>query len=119
MPMSTQMTQKQRVALEAREAAQREGKTLSDYAKERGLVIRELYDALACLRRNGALPRSGRKLRSKFVAVRVAAADAPPQLNAMAVCRIVSREGYVIECVQWPPASWLRSLARDAADAAT
>jgi hypothetical protein len=42
------MTQKQRVALEAREAAQRDGKTLSAYAKERRLVIRELCDGLAC-----------------------------------------------------------------------
>ncbi len=117
--MSAQtMTAKQRVALEAREAAQREGKTLSDYAKERGLVIRELYDALSCLRRNGALPRSGRRPRSKFVAVRVASEEALPRANTMAVCRIVSRGGYVIECVQWPPASWLTSLARKAADAA-
>jgi hypothetical protein len=53
--MSTQtMTQKQRVALEAREAAQRDGKTLSDYAKERGLVIRELYNAPACQQRRAA-----------------------------------------------------------------
>lgn len=118
--MSTQtMTAKQRVALEAREAAQREGKSLSDYAKERGLVIRELYDALACLRRSGTLPRSARRPRNKFVAVRVAAEEALPRMNTVAVCRIVSREGHVIECVQWPPASWLTSLARNAADAAT
>jgi len=55
------MTQKQRVALEA---AQCEGKTLSDYAKARGSVRRELYDALACRRRNGALARSGRRART-------------------------------------------------------
>ena len=117
--MSTQtMTQKQRVALEAREAAQREGKSLTEYAKTHGLVIRELYDALACLRRNGALPSSGRKPRSKFVAVRVAGEHAPPRMDTIAVCRIVSREGYVIECVQWPPATWLTSLARNAVDAA-
>ena len=118
--MSTQtMTAKQRVAFEARETAQREGKSLSDYAKERGLVIRELYDALACLRRKGVLPRSGRPPRSKFVAVRVAAEPARPRADTITVCRITSREGYVIECVQWPPASWLRSLTGNAADAAT
>ena len=105
--MSTSMmTEKQRIAFEALQAAQREGKTLSDYAKTRGLPIRELYDALSCLRRNGALPRSGRKPRNKFVAVRVAP-ETPPRVSGAAVCRIVSREGYVIECAQWPPASWL------------
>lgn len=112
------MTQKQRVAMEAREAAQRDGKSLSEYAKAQGLAIRELYDALASLRRNGTLPRSGRRARSKFVAVRVATHETPPSVSASVVCRIVSREGCVIECVQWPPATWLASLARTAADAA-
>jgi hypothetical protein len=120
MLMSTQtMTAKQRVAFEAREAAQREGKILADYAKARGLVIRELYDGLASLRRKGVVPRSGRRARNKFVAVRVASEEALPRVSTMAVCRIVSREGYVIECVQWPPANWLAGLARNAADVAT
>jgi hypothetical protein len=119
MPMTTAgMTEKQRVAFEAVQAAQRDGKTLTAYAKARGLNIRELYDGLAGLRRKGVLPRSGRKPRNKFVAVRVAA-EALPRASGMAVCRIVSREGYVIECAQWPPASWLASLARNAADVAT
>lgn len=113
----TTMTEKQRAAVEAREGARREGVTLVAYAKAKGLVIRELYDSLACLRRKGLLPRSARKPRNKFVAVRVAA-EASPRTGGMAVCRIVSREGYVIECVQWPPASWLASLARSTADAA-
>jgi hypothetical protein len=117
--MSTSMTEKQRIALEALQAAQGEGKTLTDYARSRGLDVRELYDALAALRRKGALPRTARKQRNKFVAVRVAT-EAPPRGNGIAVCRIVSCEGYVIECAQWPPASWLASLTRrDAADAAT
>jgi hypothetical protein len=116
--MSTAMTEKQRVAVEALQAAQGEGKTLTDYAASHGLDVRELYDALAALRRKGALPRSGRKQRGRFVAVRVAA-EAQSRGHAMAVCRIVSRGGYVIECVQWPPANWLTSLARDVADATT
>ncbi len=112
------MTEKQRMALEALQSAKREGKTLTDYAKAHDLEIRELYDSLACLRRKGVLPRGVRKPRSKFVAVRVAAEPMPPR-TAGAVCRIVTRDGYVIECAQWPPASWLASLARSAADAAT
>jgi len=31
---------------------------LSKYAKARGLAIREVYDAIACLRRKGLLPRT-------------------------------------------------------------
>lgn len=114
----TTMTEKQQAAVEAREGARREGVTLVAYARAKGLVIRELYDSLAGLRRKGLLPRAVRKPRNKFVAVRVAA-EAPPRSNGMAVCRIVSREGYVIECAQWPPAAWLATLARSAADAAT
>ena len=117
--MSTSMTEKQRVAFEAREAAQSAGKTLTDYAKAHGLDVRELYDALAALRRKGVLPRSERKQRNKFVAVRVGAQALPSRVSGMAVCRVVSREGYVIECAQWPPASWLASLARNAVDAAS
>jgi hypothetical protein len=117
--MSTStMTEKQRITFEAFQTAQREGKTLSDYAKARGLPIRELYDGLSCFRRKGTLPRSGRKPRNKFVAVRVSPERAPA-VSGAAVCRIVSGEGYVIECAQWPPASWLASLTRNAADAAT
>jgi hypothetical protein len=111
------MTEKQRMAFESLQSAKREGKTLTDYAKAHGLEIRELYDSLACLRRKGLLPTGGRKSRSKFVAVRVAAE--PVSRTGGAVCRIVSRDGYVIECAQWPPASWLASLSRSAADAAT
>lgn len=116
--MTTSMTEKQRGALEALKAAQGEGKTLTDYAKSRDLDVCELYNALAALRRKGILPRSGRKQRSGFVAVRVAA-EPPPRVNGMLVCRIVSREGYVIECAQWPPASWVASVTRNVVDAAT
>jgi len=112
------MTEKQRMALEALQSAKREGKTLTDYAKAHSLEIRELYDSLACLRRKGLLPTGGRKPRSKFVAVRMAAEPVSSRTGGV-VCCIVSRDGYVIECAQWPPASWLASLARSAADAAT
>lgn len=115
--LTSAMTEKQRVACEALQAAKREGKTLTDYAKAHALEVRELYDSLAGLRRKGLLPPGGRKPRSKFVAVRVAAEPVPSRTGG-AVCRILTREGYVIECAQWPPASWLAGLTRSAADAA-
>jgi len=43
----TTMTEKQQQAAQAIEAARREGVTLTTYAKAKGLVIRELYGALA------------------------------------------------------------------------
>ncbi len=109
-----QMTEKQRRAIEAMEGARREGVALSEYAKAHGLAIRELYDGIAGLRRTGRLPKSATKKRSrgKFVAVRVAGAHGSPMSNSWsgtALCRIVQR-GCVIECLQWPPQSWLSGL---------
>ena len=115
------MTEKQQQAIDALEAARQEGATLTAYAKAKGLVIGELYGTLAGLRRKGLLPRPTRKPRSKFVAVRV---EAPPPILGRApgsgavVCRIVHTDGYLIECTQWPPPSWLNALSRERKDAA-
>ena len=43
------------------------------------LIIRELYDAIACLRRKGLLPKPMRKAKGKFVEVRVLAPGEPVQ----------------------------------------
>ena len=76
--MSETMTEKQRVAVEALEAARRAGVPLSDYAKAKGLELRPVYDAIAALRRRGALPGTDRprKRKSRFVAVRVTSSPA-------------------------------------------
>jgi hypothetical protein len=103
----TTMTEKQRQAVEALEAARQVGVTLTAYAKGKGLVIGELYSTLAGLRRKGLLARPTRKPHSKFVAVRV---EAPPPIlgrvpgSGAVVCRVVHVDGCVIECAQWPPA---------------
>jgi len=55
MKTATEMTEKQRLAVEAMEGARSEGISLSDYAKARGLVTRELYDGIAGLRRKGSI----------------------------------------------------------------
>src|ERR1700730_12427440 len=91
-------TEKQRQAIEAMEGARGEGLALSQYAEAHGLVIRELYDAIACIRRKGLLPKPMRKTRSKFVAVRVVAPSEPlPALPARpasgVLCRIVCSHG--------------------------
>ena len=117
----TTMTEIERQAVDALEAARREGVTLTAYAESKGLVIGQLYGAVAGLRRKGLLPRPTRKPRSKFVAVRV---EAPPAIvdrapcSGAVLCRIVHADGYLIECTQWPPPSWLNALTRESKDAA-
>jgi hypothetical protein len=116
MKTVTRMTEKQRLAVEAMEGARSEGVSLSDYAKARGLVIRELYDAIAGLRRKGLLAQAAkRKKRSQFVAVRVAPEHALPMASTgmnIPVCRVV-QPGRVIECLRWPPPNWLAALSPD------
>jgi hypothetical protein len=121
---TARMTDKQRRALEAMETARSQGLSLTEYARVQGLVVRELYDALAALRRRGVLPKSGRKARSKFVAVQVASpvAVASPGMQRSdgsgVLCRIVHVRGHVIECSQWPPPSWVAALSSESTDAA-
>ena len=122
MKTATEMTEKQRRAVEAMEGARQAGISLNDYAKTHGLVIRELYDAIAGLRRKGLLaPAAKRKKRSKFVAVSVVPEQALPVASTamnIPVCRVV-QPGCVIECLQWPPPNWLAALSPGSADAAT
>ena len=118
-------TEKQRLAMEALEGARREGVALSQYAKARGLAIREVYDSIACLRRQGLFSKPTKKAKSTFVAVRVAGSNARAVARAHSVigsevlCRIVCRGGALIECTQWPPPSWVAALTAERVDAAT
>lgn len=120
------MTDKQRRALEAMEAARQRGCSLTEYAKAEGLVVREVYDALAALRRKGVLPKPSRGSKSKFVSVRVAPASASASASASmmptgrplgvsgVLCRIVHATGYAIECMQWPEPRWVAALSAGA-----
>jgi hypothetical protein len=122
---TAQITDKQRRALEALEAARRQGCSLVEYARRETLAVREIYAALAALRRKGVLPKATEEGRqqSGFVAVRVAsspmarpAAGLNPSMGVL--CRIV-QHGCVIECLQWPPPLWLTGVTAGAADAAS
>lgn len=123
--MQAKLTDKQRQALEHLEGSRREGVTLSAYARGHGLALREIYDALAALRRKGVLPRPAQpSAQSAFVALRVTprAALAGPVVHAAAgggmICRVLLGGAVVIECAQWPAAAWLSSLLGAGADAA-
>jgi hypothetical protein len=116
------MTEKQQQAVAALEAARQEGVTLTAYAKAKGLVIGELYSTLAGLRRKGVLPRRTRMPGSRFVAVRVQAPAPEPAVGrapgSSVLCRIAHPGGFLIECTQWPPPSWLNALTVEPKDAA-
>jgi hypothetical protein len=123
--MSETMTEKQRVAVEALEAARRAGVPLSDYAKAKGLELRPVYDAIAALRRRGALPGSDRqrKRKNRFVAVRLTSSPAAmpeiaPTPGSRSVCRLVCAQGWAIECGEWPAPSWVSALLSGGGDAA-
>jgi hypothetical protein len=113
------LTVNQRAALECFQRAQSRGVALSAQAREQSLNVRVVYDAVAALRRKGALP-PGRGSRpagaGDFLAVRVAPQADAPMLGA-AVCRLRIGSA-LIECSQWPPAAWLASLTGTDADAA-
>jgi hypothetical protein len=125
--MTETLTGKQRVAVEALEAARQAGMTLSDYAKVQGLEVRPVYDAIAALRRRGALAGSDRphkrRSKSRFVAVRVTSSSTPVSEVALAarsglVCRLVCAPGWVIECGEWPAPSWVSAVLAGRGDAA-
>lgn len=114
--MTEQLTDKQQRALEHLEGSRREGLTLSAYARVHGLPVREIYDALAALRRKGVLPRPGSP--SPFVAVRVTAAATSPMARSTPLCRVLIGSAAVFECSEWPPVTWLMTLLAGRADAA-
>jgi len=119
--MDETLTQKQREAVEALEGARRAGVSLTDYAKAKGLELRPVYDAIAALRRRGALPPASqpRKRRSRFVAVRVTNSPAPiAAARGGLVCRLVRNDGCAIECGEWPDPKWVAAVLAGRKDAA-
>jgi len=123
------MTMKQRTAVAALEATRAAGVSLVAYAQAHGLVVRELYDAIAALRRRGALPaaapgrpRVRRRGADRFLPVRVVSSTTlatATTARASAVCRLVHAGGLVLECAQWPPVEWLSALWSGGGDAAS
>ena len=121
--MDETLTQKQREAVEALDGARRAGVSLSDYAKAKGLELRPVYDAIASLRRRGALPPADRPRRrnskSPFVAVRVRSSPAAATaVGGGLVCRLVRSDGCAIECGEWPEPKWVAAVLAGRKDAA-
>jgi hypothetical protein len=120
MKTAMEMTERQRRAVDALEAARSEGLTLSGYAKRHELPLRELYDGIAALPRKGVLPKPQvKRTGRRFVTVRIAEPAVPTRnpTSSIPLCRIV-QPGYVIERLQWPPPGWLAALTPGSTDAA-
>jgi hypothetical protein len=119
--MAMRLTDKQRGTLEAVEAAKAAGLGLNAYAQANGLNVRQIYDAMAALRKRGLLPSTSaprlRQRKAAFVAVDVVSGR-PPQSRGGMVCRLVHPSGLVIECGEWPPAPWLSSMMPERAGVA-
>ena len=116
--MTSERTQIQKNAIAALRASREAGMGLSAYAQAHGLNPRQIHDSITGLRKRGLIPPTDRPKPRKgaFVAVRVVRATTPspamtPPPRTGMVCRVVHASGLVIECGQWPPAVWLRSLA--------
>ena len=122
--MTAMLTEKQQQAVAAMEAARSQGCSLTSYARANGLDAQRLHSMLHGLRKRGLLPELAPKLASPFVAVRVQPELSSSREMASAgasamVCRIVRRHGDVIECLQWPPPSWLDAMGAGSSDAAS
>ena len=78
--------------------------------------MRQLYDAVALLRKRGVLPpaQHARKRKSNFVAVQVQSSaverPAPGSVRLTLVCRLVHASGWRLECGEWPPPGWLAAV---------
>lgn len=123
------LTDVQRQAMAALDAAQAAGVGLSSYARQNGLNVRQVHDAVTGLRRRGILPPSARarQRRSKSGFVRVKIENASPSTRAATgtaqrgglVCRLIHGSGLIIECGEWPPASWVSAVLAERPDAAS
>lgn len=126
------LTERQRTALAAQEAARAAGKTLAAYAREQGLELRPLYDTIVGLRRrgvlSGAVPPSKRRSGTRSSAQRAKVRTAPfiaidvardsPATSGGVVCRLRRADGAVIECGAWPDPAWLAAALVVRPDAA-
>jgi hypothetical protein len=124
---TSKLTDVQRQAMAARDAAQAAGVGLSSYARQNGLNVRQVHDAVTGLRRRGILPPSerarSRRRKSGFVRVKVVNASTRSGADTVQrgglVCRLIHGSGLIIECGEWPPASWLSAVLTERRDAAS
>ena len=122
-----ELTELQRLSLATQEAARVAGKPLSVYAREQGLEVRRIYDAIVAVRRRGRRAEATAPSRTRRSARAVAARDAfvalevragTPGGGGVVRCRVLVAGDAVIECHAWPDPAWLRAVLAMRVDAA-
>ncbi|MCZ8132856.1 MAG: hypothetical protein O9284_16405 [Steroidobacteraceae bacterium] len=108
------LTERQRQAVTAYEAARAAGVTLTAHCRAHGLPVRAIYDAVIGLRKRGVIAPAAKRppVAEAFVAVELM------RPAGAIVCRLVRADGGTIECATWPEVSWVRAVLAGSADAA-
>jgi hypothetical protein len=114
------LTRAEQRFLERAGEAEQQGVTLEQYYRASGLSIGWLHNIRRQLQGKGMVlpePTEQRAVatRGKFVQVSVRPAT---RSEASAVCRLRHPSGWMIECMAWPPAAWLRDCLTGERDAA-
>jgi len=113
-----QLTRREQAYLAHLRRAQAGKAPLAQYCRSRGLNVQSLYNLRHQLskrtgRRSGASAKKSPPAE-KFIEVQIAAAQVAP---SGAACRLLHRQGWVIECASLPPPAWLAGLVAGDADA--
>lgn len=117
MMTTESLTERQQQALEHLRRAQERGCSLVEYCSAVGLEVNELYWVKQQLVRKGVLPANRRKAKEAgkadkagaFVPVRIVPCAPTPTSPAVS-CRLVHPSGWVMECGDLPPASWMAAV---------
>jgi len=121
--MSTErLSEREQQCLEHLRRAEELEVSLAEYCRSFELDVKELYQAKRVLMGKGVLatprPSEGPKTKlpqtGDFVAVQVTPRRSLAPSGAL--CRIQHPSGLVIECMTFPPASWLAVLVPGARD---
>jgi len=126
MPRTESLTEREQQALDHMAKAQELGITLKEYAASFGLNVQHLYQLRKPLVRKGVLgpsrslasePRKTDK-PSAFLPVRIVSA-VPGRSGTPVACRLLHPSGWVIECGDFPPATWMAAVLAGGARATT
>jgi hypothetical protein len=113
MQKSRELTPSEQRWLRHLRRAQEQGVTLVDYARSAGVKVGSLYEARHSLARKGVQVReavaevSPRK-SGEFITVQVEPSAVP--VAGEPVCRLRHPGGWIIECADWPVASWVAQI---------
>ena len=120
----SELTAGEREYLEHLRRSQERKLTLRQYCRDEGLSVQRLYSLSHQLRRKrGQAPVQGTTKTNKpvgdFAVVRVVPSPAPSAPSAGTVCRLRAPNGWVVECANWPEASWMAQFVNGGSHATT